>query len=121
MDLLDEEIPGELNASAFAGEVFGDDVEFFGADEGRLKFEREVGFDGRVVALNDGPGSVELTLAIGELAGPGEFLRSAAAIVDKAGAAGFDIGKEIASVGTGIASVDEQADVGGLRFTGGFF
>ena len=81
MDFLNEEIAGELNAGAFAGEVFGDDVEFFGANKGGFEFEVEVGYDGRVVAFDDRPGGFELALVIGDLAGSAEFLGSAAAIV----------------------------------------
>ena len=120
MDLLNEEIAGELNAGAFAREVFGDDVEFFGADEGGFEFEVEVGFDGRVVALDDRPSGFELALVIGDLTGSVDFLGSATIIIHETGMTSFYVGKQITGVGTRVSGVNEQPNVGGFRFAGGF-
>jgi len=120
MDLLNEEIAGELNAGAFAREVFGDDVEFFGADEGGFEFEVEVGFDGRVVALDDRPSGFELALVIGDLTGSVNFLGSATIIIHETGMTSFYVGKQITGVGTRVSGVNEQPNVGGFRFAGGF-
>jgi len=78
-----------------------------------------MGFDGRITPFDDRGGGLELALLVGNSTGSGEFLGSAAAVVDEARSSGFEVGEEVAGVGSVVPGVNEQTEIGGFGFAGG--